>query len=70
MGREYEMKLKDLNENFYTNPEIANTVMDSKNLKELLLDSAGKVLTCGRLRDIKSKHIGAGVYRVTLDCTK
>lgn len=36
-------------------------------LRRLLLDNDGQVLARGRLSDIKSKHLGAGVYRVWLD---
>jgi len=58
--------MKVLPDNFYTVPDIANTTMTRKDLKELLLTTNGKIISCGRLRTIKSKHIGAGVYFVTL----
>jgi hypothetical protein len=62
------LKASGLNDNFYRIPEIAQATMARKDLKELLLDTGGKVLTCGQFRQIKTKHLGAGVYRVTLDC--
>ena len=48
-------------------PGLAHTTMDRKDLRELLLATGGQALSCGRLYDIKSKHLGAGVYRVTLE---
>jgi len=34
--------------------------------KEVLLSTDGKIMACGYIWDIKSKHIGVGVYRVFL----
>ena len=56
-----------LHDIFYTMPNVANQTMTRKELKETLLDTGGKILACGRLRNIKSEHLGAGVYRVTLE---
>ena len=58
--------MKTLPNIFYTMPGTANTTMVRKDLKELLLETEGRVIACGRLYEIKSKHLGAGVYRVTL----
>ncbi len=58
--------MKLLPTNFYTMPHLASTTMDKKDLKELLLCSGGQIIACGHMWDIDSKHIGAGVYRVTL----
>jgi len=58
--------MKLLPMNFYTMPKVANITMDKKDLKELLLESEGWIMACGHMWDIKSKHIGAGVYRVKL----
>lgn len=58
--------MKILPSHFYTIPDIASTTMNKKDLKELLLQTEGKIITCGRLREIQSKHLGAGVYRITL----
>ena len=60
------MKAIELNDNFYIMPAIASETMSRKDLRELLLDTGGKILTCGRLRTLVSKHLGAGIYRVTL----
>lgn len=51
---------------FYTVPRIAQATMTRKDLKALLLDTGGWIMACGYLWDIKSKHIGAGVYNVYL----
>lgn len=50
-------------------PKLASTTMDKKDLKELLLSTEGRVIACGVLYDIKAKHLGAGVYQVTLKRT-
>ena len=64
------MKAAELNGNFYSMPSVASETMSRKDLRELLLDTEGKILTCGRLRTIVSKHLGAGIYRVTLEPMK
>jgi len=64
------MKASELNGNFFTMPNMANETMSRKDLQELLIDTGGKILTCGRLRTITSKHLGAGIYRVTLEPLK
>lgn len=43
-----------------------NTTMTRCDLKSLLLESGGQIMSQGRLLDIKSKHLGAGVYRVSV----
>ena len=45
----------------------ARITLTRKQLKETLLVTDGKVIVAGRLRRIKSKHIGAGVYDVWLE---
>jgi len=60
------VKEAELNGNFYSMPDIANETMSRKDLRELLLDTGGRILTCGWLRTIVSKHLGAGIYRITL----
>lgn len=56
-----------LADNFYSSPDFARMTMTRKHLKETLLDTTGEILSCGRLRTIKSKHLGAGVYEVSLE---
>jgi hypothetical protein len=58
--------MKALPNNFYTMPTLAKATMDKKDLKELLLATDGCVIACGVLYDIKTKHLGAGVYKVWL----
>ena len=57
------MKLPDV---FYTMPECANTTMTGKDLRALLLQSSGWVMSCGYNWDIKSELLAVDVYRVTL----
>ena len=58
--------MKTLPNIFYTMPKLANTVMDKKDLKELLLSTGGQILANGVLYEIVTRNMGAGVYKVTL----
>ncbi len=58
--------MNHLPDSFYVSPNFARTTMTRKQLRETLLATDGRILTCGRLRPIASKHIGAGIYEVTL----
>ena len=58
--------MNHLNDNFYRIPEHFSSTLTRKQLRETLLDTDGYVMACGRLWDIKSKHLGAGVYRISL----
>jgi hypothetical protein len=49
----------------YSAPGYTST-LTRKQLKETLLATDGRVFCQGMMCDIKSKHIGAGVYRVWL----
>ena len=55
--------------NLYVFPN-AHTTLTRKQLKETLLATDGKVMAAGRLRTIKSKHLGVGVYDVWLEQSK
>ena len=61
--------MKTLPKNFYTMPELAHITVDKKDLKELLLNTGGNILAYGILYDIVTKHLGAGVYKVSLKRT-
>ena len=58
--------MNHLGDNFYIIPATVNTTMTTKQLKETLLATDGRIISCGNLWDIKSKRIGPGVYRVSL----
>ena len=49
------------------NGPYAKPTISRKQLKELLLYSDGWLIAAGRMCDIKSKHLGAGVYAVWLE---
>jgi len=49
-----------------TIPHLAQMTMTKKQLRETLLYTDGSILANGRMWDIISKHLGAGVYKVTL----
>jgi hypothetical protein len=55
-----------LPDHFWTIPATAQTTMPRKQLQSVLLASDGAIIACGRLWDIVSKNLGAGVYRVSL----
>jgi len=56
-----------LSDNFYRAPSDASEIMGTKRLKEILLNSNGFVMACGRSWDIKSKPCGPGVHKVWLE---
>jgi len=55
-----------LPDRLYINPEFASEAIPSKELKQILLATGGKVIAKGRLRTIKSKSLGLGIYKVWL----
>jgi len=59
--------MKQAPSNFYAFPRIDNTTMTKADLSELLLSTDGLIMTNGRMWDIKSKSLGAGIYRVSLE---
>ena len=60
------MKAAGLSDSFYRTPNFASDTMSRNDLRELLLDTGGKILSCGRLRTIISEYLGAGIYRISL----
>jgi len=52
--------------NFLASLPSGNTTMSRRELKEMLLETGGMVMARGELYDIATKHLGAGVYRVSL----
>jgi len=58
---------KTLPNNLYAFPGIATNTMERKALKEVLLETGGWVTAHRRNWDIKSEHLGAGVYKVWLE---
>lgn len=51
---------------FYTMPRTASATMTTRNLRSILLETEGSIIAKGVMWDICNKHLGAGVYRVTL----
>lgn len=51
---------------FYQIPQSATDTIERKDLKAVLLETNGSIIACGRLWDIKNKHLGAGVYKIYL----
>ena len=56
-----------LPENFYTMPTQARAMLDSKELRDVLRQTGGSIIACGRLYNIVTKNMGAGMYKVTLE---
>lgn len=57
----------DLPKQFYTQPDVAEDVVDRKALRKILLCNNGRIIAQGKLWDIKNKSLGAGVYRIYLE---
>lgn len=55
-----------LPEVFYTSPEHASTIFTRAQLKETLLYTGGFIMACGTRFDIATKHLGVGVYSISL----
>ena len=58
---------QDVLDRLASNPWYADETITKAELKEILLKTDGWIMAQGRLHDIKSKHLGAGVYRVWLE---
>jgi hypothetical protein len=55
-----------LPDHFFTMPKTAHTTMITPELRSVLLRYDGQIMARGELWTIRNKHIGAGVYRVSL----
>ena len=51
---------------FYITPGQGHTTMTRAELHDTLLATGGQILVLGNLWEVVHKHLGAGVYRVTL----
>jgi hypothetical protein len=49
-------------------PGVVSTTLDTPDLKSLLLETDGNIICGGHVCEIRAKHIGAGVHKVTLFC--
>lgn len=47
-------------------PRDGNATCERKVLREIMLQTGGWMFAHGRQYDIQSKHLGAGVYRLSL----
>lgn len=56
----------ELSMNFYAVPHLASDTITSKQLKELMLKTSGKIFACGDMWSIKKESLGAGIYRINL----
>jgi hypothetical protein len=56
-----------LPQSFYTmNPDLCRTTLTSEQLRETLLATDGQIIAHGELFDLKTRHLGAGIYEVRL----
>ncbi len=53
--------------NFLCSMPTGHTTLYEDDLKILLLNSGGDVMAQGQFYNIASSHLGAGVYRVSLE---
>ena len=52
---------------FYTiRPDLCSTTLTKEQLRETLLATDGQIIAHGELFELKTKHLGAGIYKVTL----
>lgn len=58
--------INHLPDTLYRMPESARTTLTYRQLRETLLATNGRVFACGKQWSIQSKHLGCGVYEVTL----
>jgi hypothetical protein len=63
----YKKPKNYLTDRFYLMPETASMTLKKKELTETLLATDGYIISRGRIKYIKSKHLGAGVYLVFLE---
>lgn len=55
--------------NFLAALPSGNSTLTKDDLHGMLLETGGTMLACGRLYNIVSKNLGAGVYRIHLELT-
>ena len=53
--------------NYLAGCPSGTTTMTESDLQQVLLETGGNMLACGRLYNIKSLHLGVKVYRVSLE---
>ncbi len=53
--------------NFLASLPCGNTTLGKKDTQSLLSESGGQLMARGSLYDIKAKHLGAGIYKISLD---
>ena len=44
---------------------LAHTTMTREQLRKLLMETGGQLMASGKLWNITSKHLGAGIYKVS-----
>jgi hypothetical protein len=53
--------------NFLAAMPSGNSTVTRKDCHEILMETGGSLLACGRLYNIVAKNIGAGVHRLHLE---
>jgi hypothetical protein len=48
-------------------PSYGTTTVETADLREILLETGGNVMARGRLYNLKSELLGAGVYKLSLE---
>jgi hypothetical protein len=52
--------------NFLASTPNGSTTVLKDDLREILMETGGNMLACGRLYDLIAHHLGAGVYKLSL----
>ncbi len=48
-------------------PKYGNATATSSQVRAIMLSTGGWIMACGNLYDIKTKRLGGGVYRLSLE---
>lgn len=57
--------MTQIDNHFFINPDTYKIRKNSKDAKQYLLHNGnGTIVANGRIREFKTKHIGAGIYEV------
>lgn len=62
--------MKKLPNHFYAFPDAARMTVTTKHLRELLLATDSQAVIKGKIWEIKSKSLGAGIYQISVEKRK
>ena len=62
--------MEKLSDSFYITPDTARQTLTREELRQVMMNTEGKIISCGRLRELYAKYLGAGIYLLTLKKAK